>query len=62
MESLRVKISKHKFEIVDKKNINITVSIGITKVKKNDILNDAIKVADKNLYKAKKAGRNRVIS
>lgn len=62
MESLRIKISKHKFKIVDKKEINITISIGITKVKKDEILNDAIKVADKNLYKAKKAGRNRVIS
>lgn len=62
IESLRIKISKHKFKIENKNEINITVSIGTTKVQKNQVLNDAIKEADKNLYKAKKAGRNKVIS
>ena len=62
MENLRIKISKHKFKIEKKEEINITISIGITKVKKDQLLNDAIKIADKNLYKAKKAGRNIVIS
>lgn len=43
----------------DNKNINITISIGVSKIIKND-LNSAIQQADICLYKAKNTGRNQV--
>lgn len=61
MENLRIKISEHKFKIEKNKIINITVSIGTTKVKKDQILSSALKVADENLYKAKESGRNKIV-
>ena len=61
MEKLRIKISEKKFKIENKKEINITISIGTTKVKKDQRLNDALKIADSNLYKAKENGRNMVV-
>ena len=61
MEKLRLKISKSRFRINDKKTINITISIGTVKVKNSEIFNDAVKNADKNLYEAKERGRNRLV-
>ena len=62
MERLRIKISRVKFKLEEEKEINLTISIGVAKVKGNKSLNDAIKVADSNLYEAKRTGRNKMIS
>ncbi|BBE31847.1 diguanylate cyclase response regulator [Tepiditoga spiralis] len=42
------------------KKINITISGGISSVKKGDLITTIIETADKNLYKAKRAGKNRI--
>lgn len=41
-------------------NLNFTVSIGYTEVQKGHTMEEALKRADKGLYKAKRAGKNRV--
>ncbi len=56
-EKMRKKIEKHHFKDIGVK----TVSMGIAQIGKDDWDEDMIKRADKNLYKAKKAGRNRVV-
>lgn len=43
------------------KNINVTISIGLSQLKDTDLAEDLYKRADKALYEAKKRGRNRVI-
>lgn len=56
-EKLRKKVEEHDFGIMGQ----ITCSIGISMLKKNDDEKSLIKRADKALYKAKKSGRNRSI-
>jgi len=56
-EKLRKKIEKHHFREIGIK----TVSMGIAQIGKDDWDEDMIKHADKNLYKAKREGRNRVV-
>jgi diguanylate cyclase (GGDEF)-like protein len=57
MENLRKRISSSVFC----KNLHVTVSIGIAEYKEPMTINDFINEADKNLYKAKKGGRNKVV-
>lgn len=60
MLSLQRKINKHIF-IVDDKNINITVSVGISYLKKDDKnLSELAKGADIALYRVKNSGRNKI--
>ena len=40
--------------------ISITISLGVTELKKNDHIQDVIARADKALHEAKQAGRDRV--
>lgn len=53
-ENLRTKISETKFDTAG----NITCSIGITEINKNDRFQDAFERVDKVMYFAKSSGRN----
>lgn len=60
-ERLRLKVAETPI-IHDGKSISITVSIGISSMKAGDTAPDAALIrADKALYQAKEAGRNRVV-
>jgi len=62
LEKLRKKVEEEKIKI-DGKTINVTVSIGGVVVKERYFvpLSDVINYADKLMYRAKKAGKNRVV-
>ena len=45
----------------DVKTIQVTLSLGIYEIKKDDNEEDLLKKADKALYKAKTTGRNKVV-
>lgn len=57
---LRKKVASHKFEIPN--NQLVTISIGISVIHPNMDFEKALKNCDINLYSAKEAGRNKVIS
>lgn len=56
VESLRARISEHIFPVVGSK----TSSFGITEYKKGDTIMQMMSRVDKALYRAKRAGRNRI--
>lgn len=59
-EQIRQKIAQLSLTIGKGKSLSITISIGVcTEIKKN--LEEMIKVADEQLYEAKKGGRNQVV-
>jgi polar amino acid transport system substrate-binding protein len=55
-EAVRQKIQSHDFGIP----LRITASLGVAEYRENLSMEDLIKIADKALYDAKKAGRNQV--
>lgn len=61
-ERIRKTVEEHKFSLLDNKILNITVSIGVAiypyTVENIELL---VEQADSALYKAKRAGRNKVI-
>jgi diguanylate cyclase (GGDEF)-like protein len=59
MEDIRKLVEKHLF--CDKKRIHITISVGIGSYKPGMNMEDLIKEADENVYKAKNTGRNKVV-
>ena len=61
LENIRIDVSNTKFTIKNKKKIDITVSIG-SKYIKDKAIEESVSKADKNLYKAKQTGRNKVVS
>ena len=62
LENIRKKIELTPYTIKDNKKINITVSIGSKYIKTSKSIEESVALADKNLYKAKQTGRNKVVS
>lgn len=61
-ERLRKKVEVHKFNISDKANLSITISIGVsTYPNTTNKIDDLLEDADKALYEAKRTGRNKVV-
>lgn len=60
IERIRKKIEEHEF-IFDGIKINVNASFGVASIKEDESIHDLIEKADKNLYEAKRLGRNRVI-
>ena len=58
MENFRELVEKHIF--CGKKNIKLTISVGVSEFRDENV-KSLIEKTDKNLYKAKKSGRNKVI-
>ena len=58
-ESLRARIENSPY-VYGENEVRMTVSFGVS-WQKSDNLEDVIKLADSNLYKAKQAGRNQVV-
>lgn len=60
-EIIRTMVAQHKF-IIEKEVIPLTISIGVAEFEENRhrFVDDLINEADKNLYKAKNSGRNKV--
>lgn len=58
-ETIREKLNNTAFEI-DGLKINVTASIGVVKYREGDTLEKFVIKADKQLYKAKEYGRNKV--
>lgn len=61
LEHMRKYIEQTSFK-TENNEIKFTVSIGSANYKENIRIEDFIKIADDNLYKAKNSGRNKVIS
>jgi diguanylate cyclase len=59
-EKLRNSIAELGFHFKGQK-VQVTVSCGVTDLRAGDLLEEAFERADKALYAAKKAGRNRCI-
>jgi len=59
MENFRKMVENYLF--CGKKNIHMTISIGVAELKEEKNKTEFIKKADTNLYAAKESGRNRVI-
>ena len=59
-EKIRTTIDSHEF-VFQKRDVPVTVSIGVAHFTKNDSADKIIKKADKALYRAKNSGRNKTI-
>jgi diguanylate cyclase (GGDEF)-like protein len=57
-ERIRIRVKEEKVN-----NVTVTLSLGVVRVEESDrSLDDIIRRADQNLYRAKKAGKDRVVS
>lgn len=61
-ERLRLAIQRQEFRAEDGAVFNVTVSIGVAQFAPNDSADTLTQRADKALYAAKRAGRNRVMA
>ena len=59
-ERIRESVEKSRIDIGDQ-TINVTISIGLSEFTESDSPGQVVHRADKNLYKAKNAGRNQVV-
>lgn len=62
LEQIRTEISDTCFILEQGKTIKITVSIGLANIERDSHILQSINQADKNLYLAKKNGRNRIVT
>ncbi|MGQ7273593.1 GGDEF domain-containing protein [Marinobacter sp. V034] len=58
-ERLRSEVEEHDF-IYHSKRLPVTISAGVCSITQSDSINGLLRLADKNLYDAKEAGRNRI--
>ncbi len=63
IDKIRKKISEIPISVTDGDNLYVTISGGLAGgiIPKEMTPNDALKLADKNLYEAKNSGRNRIL-
>ena len=61
LKKIRKSIEEYEFHY-KKDKIRLTVSIGANSGSKELVVEELIKSADDNLYKAKESGRNKVVS
>jgi len=59
-EKLRILVQKSYYSVVEKDDINVTISIGGTMIQKNDSIASIIHRADALMYQSKNNGRNQV--
>lgn len=62
MEEIRTEIEETCFVLEEGKKIRVTASIGLARIEEDVHFHQSIHHADKNLYLAKKNGRNQVVS
>jgi PleD family two-component response regulator len=60
LDRLRSKIAQVEWDKISN-GIELTMSAGVCQLRANDIVGHVLARADKALYRAKEAGRNRVI-
>ncbi len=61
LEKIRKKVESTKFKSEDGRRIKVTISIGAARLNDDLTVDEAISNADKNLYVAKKTGRNKLV-
>ena len=61
LEKIRKKVEATKFKSEDGRKIKVTISIGAARLNDDLTVDEAISNADKNLYVAKKTGRNKLV-
>ena len=62
LETIRKEIRATLFVINQGVSTHVTVSIGLAKIENGTLLQEAVKQADKNLYRAKENGRDQVVT
>ncbi|MDG5790103.1 diguanylate cyclase [Evansella sp. AB-P1] len=59
-EIIRKEMQNHVFKL-NKESFNVTISVGVTEILKEDTMDTLLKRVDEALYEAKELGRNRVV-
>jgi diguanylate cyclase (GGDEF)-like protein len=60
-EDIRTAVERQSFYCSESVTIKVTISIGVSGLRKNEHFEDMLKRADEALYEAKDSGRNRVV-
>jgi len=56
-----IKMAENSIAVQHQQYLSFTVSLGITQIQDNDLLDEALKRADMALYKAKNNGKNQAL-